>query len=108
MEEPNILLKLHRAASDALEWLAAGAIASVLTYFKMRKTVSGDQLQTNENNAASGIINQLRTEISRMAAQNAQLATMLNDLQLEVIDLRNENSALKTAVEELKRGQQNS
>lgn len=89
------------------EWLKVGGatgvgglIALVFTKFAIRKFVEeGTASQRAEGE--TDIIDQLRTEVDRLAAMNNQLSNRLAELQTQIINLRSENAELKSEIQTL-------
>lgn len=87
------MITLEQALQTALVFVMGGGAAAMFAKRSMRN-ISSDGAQID-------IVEQLRREVKRLAAQNAKLGHMLNQLQMEMINVRMENGELRMLLKKL-------
>lgn len=95
------------AVSNLTEWskLAAGGglgglVLALFARFAFRKMAEEDTASQRAG-GETDIIQQLRSEVDRMAVTNERLSGKVSELQDQLMAMRSENAELKSQVQEL-------
>lgn len=97
-------MDLSNIPDDTIGWASTAAavvVGLVLGAQKAMKSWAGNARDIERVQGEVDIVQLLRTELERMAAQNDKLATLVNRLQAQVIELTSKNAKLNLQIQML-------